>query len=97
MKTRYSEYVRSCMRFYARYPNPEFRSVAYENDWNACHTALNTFSQADRELLVYMFTSRDTLADNIYTIAKEANIDQMRLWSLERQLEKKIAKLRGLL
>lgn len=48
----YSEYVNHCLRFYARHPNPKFKSDVDKHNWVACDNALKGFSDSDRELLM---------------------------------------------
>ena len=78
----YSAYIEHCMRFYARYKKPEFfRSDADKKNWLACDNALKDFSAED----------------NVYHLAKKENINQDTLWKLIGDLERKVAKRRGLI
>ena len=97
MRTFYSEYVRHCMRFYSRHLNPKFKSEADKNNWIACQCALSGFSDSDRETLLTIYRGRDTIPDNVYQISKEKGIKQDNLWKLVNDLERKVAKRRGLL
>lgn len=97
MRTFYSEYVRHCMRFYSRHLNPKFKSEADKNNWIACQSALAGFSDSDRETLLTIYRGRDTIPDNVYQISKEKGIKQDIIWRLVNDLERKVAKRRGLL
>lgn len=97
MRTFYSEYVRHCMRFYSRHSNPKFKSEADKNNWTACQSALSGFSDGDRETLLTIYRGRDTIPDNVYQISKEKGIKQDIIWRLVNDLERKVAKRRGLL
>ena len=50
MRPHYAEYVKHAMRFYAKSrinassEQARFKSEADKKNWNACHTALNVFS-----------------------------------------------------
>ena len=35
MRTFYTDYIQHCMKFYARHPNPKFRSDADKQNWYA--------------------------------------------------------------
>ena len=94
----YSEYVNHCMRFYARHDRPaKFRSEADKQNWLACDSALKTFSEGDRFLLLTIYQEGDTVADTIYKMAKSHNVSQDVIWRLVGDLERKVAKRRGLL
>lgn len=93
----YSDYVNHCLRFYARHQNPRFKSAADKNNWTACDNALKGFSDSDREILLTVYREGDTLADNVYQISKARNIKQDTVWKLVNELERKVAKRRGLL
>ena len=90
----YSAYIEHCMRFYARYKKPEFfRSDADKKNWLACDNALKNFSAEDRERILILYRE----GDNVYYLAKKENINQDALWKLIGDLERKIAKRRGLI
>lgn len=93
----YSDYVNHCMRFYARHEKPKFHSAADKNNWTACDNALKGFSDTDRNTLLTIYRDGDTLADNIYQLAKAQGVSQDSIWKLVNELERKIAKRRGLL
>lgn len=93
----YSDYVAHCLRFYARYKNPTFTSKASEYDWQACKEALLTFKPKEREALVAVYLSKDTLPDSVYEVSKTMDIPQNRLWKLVDRIEKAVAEKRGLI
>lgn len=98
MRTFYSEYVNHCLRFYSRYPKPNrFRSEADKKNWQACDNALKGFSDADRDMLITIYREGDTIPDNVYQMAKKLNIEQDNIWKLITELERKVAKRRGLI
>lgn len=96
-RTFYSEYVNHCLRFYARHDNPKFRTEADKRNWLACEDAIETFSDSDQELLLYIYREGDTIPDNIYQLSKSKDMSQDTIWKLVNELEKKVAKKRGLL
>jgi uncharacterized membrane protein len=97
MKTFYSDYVNHCLRFYSRHSDPEFRSEADKSNWNACKEALEEFNDKDREILTTIFREGDTIPDNVYQMAKKLNTKQDGIWRLVSDLERKVAKKRGLI
>ena len=96
MRTFYSEYVQHCMRFYVRHPSPKFKSDADKQNWKACDSALDGFTDKEKELLVAVYTENDTIPDNVYKVSTENNIKQDTVWKLINELERRIAKRRNL-
>jgi hypothetical protein len=93
----YSEYVNHCLRFYARHQKPTFHSEADKKNWEACEVALREFSTPDREMLLVIYKEGDTIADNVYQMAKSKGIKQDSIWKQVGELERRVAKCRGLL
>lgn len=94
----YSEYVRHCMRYYARNTNkPRFNTDVDKNNWYACHRAIEGYSDRDKDILIRVYSLFDTLADNVYEVAKAYNIDQNIIWDMLKIFERSVARKRGLL
>jgi hypothetical protein len=53
--------------------------------------------EKDRNVIMDIYERGDTLADNIYHVSKEMNINQDTLWTLVSKVTKRIAKERGLI
>ena len=97
MRTYYSDYIQHCMRFYARHPNPKFRSDADKQNWYACEHALKGFTDADRDILLFIYREGNTIPDNVYRVSVQKNIKQDKIRALVNVLEHKIAKRRSLI
>lgn len=97
MRAYYSEFAGHCIRFYVRYPQPRFKTEADKKNWLACDNALKSFSDSDRALLLTLYRENDTMPDNVYQLAKRNDMKQESLWKLVEDLERKVAKRRGLL
>lgn len=94
----YTDYVRHCMRFYARNTNkPRFNTEVDKNNWYACQKAIERYSEQDKDILVRVYGAYDTLADNVYEVAKTNNIDQDIIWDMLKDFERNVAKKRGLI
>lgn len=95
----YSEYVKHALRFYTRnvHPVPAFKSEADKNNWHSCAITLKGCSDLQRNIIVDVYSGRDTLADNVYTASVKYNIHQSVIWDLMKVVERKVAKRRGLL
>ena len=94
----YTDYVRHALRFYSRnLSQPRFKKDVDKDNWNACHDVIGEYSDRDKDILVYVYGSHDTLADNVYTIAKKYSINQNVIWDMMKEFERKIAEKRGLL
>ena len=97
-KPYYTEYVRHCLRFYARNPvKARFNSLVDKANWYACHRAIEHYSDRDKDILIRVYSGYDTLADNVYEAAKFYNIDQNIIWDLIKEFEHKVAKKRELI
>lgn len=97
MRAFYSDYVNHCLRFYARHSCPIFHSEADKKNWNACDSALKSFTDSDRDMILSVYTEGDTIPDNVYQIAKSKGVNQDTIWKMVNELEKKVAKRRGLI
>lgn len=94
----YSEYVRHCLRFYSRnIDKTRFNTEVDKNNWYACRKAIDRYSDRDKEIIIRVFALYDTIADNVYEVAKEYQIDQNIIWDLLKEIERSVAKKRGLL
>lgn len=94
----YSEYVRHCMRFYARNATkPRFNTEVDKTNWYACHRAIERYSEQDKNILMLVYGMYDTLADNVYEVAKTNHVDQSVIWDMIKDFERSVAKKRGLL
>ena len=103
MKPHYSEFVRHCLRFYIKTVDeghggsPVFKTYADRENWRATHNALQECPDGNRDLIFQLYRTGDTLPDKIYTLSKALQVSQDSLWSLVNQVERKIAKKRGLI
>lgn len=103
MRPHYAEYVKHAMRFYAKSrinassEQPRFKTEADKKNWNACQTALNTYSDEEREVFVALYSDTAPLPEAIAKIAKEHHMEQNHVWNMVNDLEKKVAKRRGLI
>lgn len=94
----YTDYVRHALRFYSRNLSLSiFAKHVDRENWFACHYAINGYSRRDKDILVYVYGSYDTLADNVYAMAKKYSINQNIIWDMMKEFERKIAIERGLI
>lgn len=97
-RTFYSEYVRHCMRYYSRNTNkPQFKTEVDKNNWYACHKALERYSDKFQDIILHVYVMNDTLADNVYEVAKLHNVDQKVVWDTLKEFERLVARKRGLI
>lgn len=97
MRSYYSEFVNHCLRFYSRHRDPKFHNDAEKRNWYACDNALKSFTDSEREILIAIYAEGDTISDNVYQIAKKTDMKQDTIWKLINDLERKVAKRRGLM
>lgn len=94
----YSDYVRHALRFYSRnLSRPRFKKEVDEANWVACHEVISGYSDRDKDILVYVYGSFDTLADNVYAMAKRYSINQNIIWDMMKEFEHQIALKRSLI
>lgn len=97
MRTFYSEYVQHCMRFFVRHPSPKVKSDADKQNWKACESALEGFTDKEKELLIAVYTENDTIPDNVCKVSTENSIKPDTIWKLINELERRVAKRRNLI
>ena len=94
----YTDYVRHALRFYSRNLTlSNFKKDVDKENWLACHNAIREYSNRDKDILVYVYGSYDTLADNVYVMSKKHHIHQNVIWDMMKEFERSIATERGLL
>ena len=94
----YTDYVRHIMRFYARNLSLQFfKKDIDKHNWYVCHDVINTYSDRDKDILVYVYGSYDTFADNVYEMSKKHHVHQNYIWDMMKEFERKLAKQRSLI
>lgn len=94
----YTDYVRHCARFYARWSaESSYKTRADRENWLACAKVINGYSDYDRALLLDVYRSYDAIGDAVYEVAKQRKIDQTVVWNMMESFELKVAKKRGLM
>jgi hypothetical protein len=98
-RTFYTDYVRHALRFYSRNcdTQPLFKTQADKENWLSCHNILKSLTPKDKGLLISVYSGHDTLADEVYNTSKKFNVDQNIIWDLMKDIERKIARKRGLM
>lgn len=103
MKPYYSEFVRHCLRYYIKTQDeghgghPVFSSEADKANWVACYQALKYYTKDQLEIIYEIYRPGDTIADKIYQLSQTKGVQQDTMWNLIRDVERKIAKRRGLI
>lgn len=95
----YADYIRHAMRFYSRnnVEQPKFKSNADKENWLSCHNVIKTYTDKDRRILLTVYSGFDTLPDEVYNASKKYNVDQNFIWDLMKEVERKVARRRGLI
>ena len=98
IKPYYSDYVRHAIRFYARYLKPDrFKNKVDQSNWYACHNVIKSYTDTEKDILVYVYGAYDTIGDNVYAMANKHHISQNLIWDLMKEFERQVAIERGLL
>ena len=99
----YSEFIKHAMRYYSKNAlngsseKPKFKSDADKRNWLACNVALKNLPDDTRNMLLTVYSGGDTLPDNVYQYAQSHKVEQDTIWNAIYDLERKIAKRRGLI
>ena len=102
-KPYYADYVNRMLRFYARKVySDEVMRMELKNDvdkrnWRCVVRVLDKLPERDKDVIIEVYRRGDTLADNIYQVAKELKVEQDMIWTLVSKVTKRIAKERGLI
>lgn len=97
MKPFYSDMATHCLRFYARHRDPRFRSDADKKNWYASENALKSYDDKDRSMLIEVYAEGDAIPDNVHRVAKRYGVKTDTVWSKIHDLERRVAKRRGLI
>lgn len=91
------DYAKHALRFYSRHLKVHyFTNKVAEANWNACDRVIKTYSDRDKDILIYIYGSFDTIEDNVFTMSQKYKLDQNIIWDMVRELERKVAIERGL-
>lgn len=95
----YSEYVKHALRFYTRncLSQPMFKSEADKLNWLSCNSVLKKRSDKELAILIRVYSGYDTLPDEVYNTSKEYKINQNIIWDLMKDVERAVARKRGLI
>ena len=101
MKRYYADYVRHCLRFYVMTmdmgTSPKFNTEVDRNNWAACHAIVKNLDNKTIDIVRDIYGPGDTIPDKIYHLAKMRNVNQDSIWNIINNLERAVAKKRGLL
>ena len=91
------DYAKHAMRFYSRHLNAHhFTNKVAESNWNACNNVIQAYSDRDKDILIYVYGSLDTVGDNVFVMSKKYQINQNIIWDMMKEFERKVAVERGL-
>lgn len=94
----YTDYVRHALRFYTRNLQlSDFKTDTDRLNWVACNKVLNLCFEKEKNILIFVYSSFDSLPENVFRASSKFGINQNIIWDLMKDAERKIAKLRGLL
>ena len=99
----YADYVNQMLRFYARKIHSgevlrmKMNNHVDKENWRCVVRVLDKLPERDKDVIIEVYRRGDTLADNIYWVAKELKVDQDMIWALVSKVTKRIAKERKLI
>lgn len=96
MKRVYTDYASMCLRFYFRHPDPVFRSRVQIENWRAAQAAVQDEEEHITELLAKLYQEAN-IADAIGQMSADGAVSANYLWKIVGDIEKRVAKERGLI
>lgn len=101
IKPFYADDAKNALRIYARsFVDGSLRSRPLDprriEQWNICEAALCSIPPEDAKLLLSVYERMDTLADNVFSVAKDAGVSSEWLWGLLNQVEREVAHRQGM-
>lgn len=98
----YADYIKHCMKYFSKTftpgaGTPAFKTEVDRRNWFSCYSIYSRCTAEEKKILLSVYGADDTLADNIYTTARDMGINQDKIWNLVGDFERKVAKRRGLL
>lgn len=98
MRPHYAYFAAYAFRKYFGEPDGSYiRTVAERQNHMSCDLVIREQNEDSVRILRQVYTLRDTLADNVYEVAKALGIKQDDIWTLIAQTEKRFAQERGLI
>lgn len=97
-RTFYTDYVRHSLRFYSRHSitTPPFKSEVDKQNWWSCHNAFESYPDETKQILLAVYSGHDTLPDEVYNASNKYRVEQNWIWDMMKDVERKVAKKRGL-
>ena len=103
MRPYYAEYVKHALRYYIKTTRnipseqPRFKTEAEKKNWLTAQAALKTFSADEQEMFAAIYSENIMLSDSIRQYSERHGVHVNHIWNLVNDLEKKVAKRRGLI
>lgn len=98
MKTFYADYVNHILRFYTRHEKQgKFKSEADKLNYVAAERVFARLDEKEQLILIDVYHRNDTMADNVYEVAKARGINQDEIWILIGLVSNRIARERKLI
>lgn len=98
MKTFYADYVNHILRFYTRHSKRDgFKSEADKLNYNAAEKVFAKLTEQEQIMLIDVYHRNDTMAGNVYEVAKARGINQDEIWTLISKVSNRIARERKLI
>lgn len=98
LKTFYADYANHILRFFTRHSkHDEFRSEADKLNYVAAEKVFAKLNEDEQLLLIDVYRRNDTMADNVYEVAKARGINQDEIWILISKVSNRVARERKLI
>ena len=102
-KEHYTDYVKHALRYYIRTTQknpsekPHFRTNADRANGNASEAAMNDYDSFEQRMFYALYGGKDALPYAVNQYAMRFSMDADRIWRMITDLERNVARRRGLI
>jgi len=94
----YRAYAKSCLEYYCTYRDPRFHSVAERKGWCAVRDIMGDFNDMERQTIIDIYSSnREERHEAVRRAAKEWKTSDGKIWAFCSEVERRVARKRGLI
>lgn len=91
-KPYYADYINHAIRQYVQKPIADSGDYIDVRNRYVVKTVLLGLTIEEKDAILEVYRRRDTMEDNVYSVARERKIDQDKIWTMLSRVTKMIAK-----
>lgn len=97
MAKHYSQFARYCLRFYSRHSEEDCGTLSEWENWKAANKAVQDISESDWKTLDDIYSGGVAINEKVVRVARTNHMSQQTLWKKMNDLEREVARNRGLI